>query len=320
MNEPQIRAEQDWPEGVALRDALSRGDTMLARSGPILSHLLSDADRSLFTDEIVARIRGMLTDLAKRLLRVQADATGSRARDEFVAQQLGGLTQALVASPALVSHCHALAIEWLAIARLEETASLDPVLSPMLQDLIGHDDPAIASTAMATIAAQTRFTRAQRRLELPLAELTGDLFHDLLLSWREYNHAELSSALERAEVRLREGYDEAGGRTALLSRMVSALGKDAQDALFLDRAGIPLFVTALSARTGQSRDLAAFALNEGQSARLALGLRAAGMKVPDVERQLLRIHPDSIPPAELDQIGTREAAQMIGQSGKWIGV
>ncbi len=320
MNEPKTKVEQDWPEGVALRDALSRGDTMLARAGPILSHLLSDTDRSLFTDEIVARIRGMLTDLAKRLLRVQADATGSRAREEFMAQQLEGLTEALIASPALVAHCHALAIEWQAIARLEEASSIDPVLSPMLQELIGHEDPAIAGTAMAALAAQTRFARSQRRLELPFAELTGDLFHDLLLHWREYNHAELSSALERAEVRLREEYDEAGGRAALLSRVVSALGKDAQDALSIDYAGIALFLTALSARTGQSRDMAAFSLNEGQSARLALGLRAAGMKVPDVERQLLRIHPDAMPPAELDQIGTREAAQMIGQSGKWIGV
>ena len=320
MNEPQIEAEPEWPEGAALRDALARGDTMLSRSGPILSHLLSDTDRSLFTDEIVARVRGMLADLATQLLRVQADATGTRAREEFVAQHSVGLAKAIASSPALVAHCHALSIEWLTTARLEEGVPLDPVLSPMMQALIGHEDTGIAGAAMAALAAQTRFTRAQRRIELPLAELSGDLFHDLLLHWHEYNHEEQSSALERAEVRLREGFDEAANRVALLSRVISGLGKDADEALHIENAGVALFLTALACRTGQSRDLTAFSLNDSQTARLALSLRAARMKVADIERQMLCIHPDADPPSELDQIGIREAAEMIGQSGKWIGV
>lgn len=314
MIDPQARREREWPESEALREGLSRGDRMLQSAGPLLDHLLAMREHSLFSDEILARIRGMVGHIALQLLRVQAEATGHRAREEFAGECGPALSAQLLGSRTLVSHCHALALEWQLASRLEDTLSLDPVLSPLIQRLVGHEDPSIASAAMAALAAQTRFTRAQRRMELPLGDLPGDLFHQAVLGWRAFNEDESSDALTRAETRLRDNYDEAGGRLSLLARVISSLGPDAQTALALENAGAALFLTALAAKSRQSRELTAFSTHEQQMPRLVLALRAAGLKAEEIEAQVLRIHPDAFPPVEIDRIGTREAARMLESS------
>jgi hypothetical protein len=234
------RADPHWPEGEGLRRALAQGDRALGRIGPILGHLLSTRDQSLFSDELVARIRSMLTHLAWQVLRVQAEATGVKGREEFAAEHGESLSETLFASLPLVAHCHALALEWQLSARMEGEFGLDPVISPLLQSLIGHEDAGIASGAMASLAAQARYAQTQRRMSLPLSELPGDLFHALLLAWRAYNGDDLSDALVRAEGRLRAEYDEAAGRLSLLERVATLVGKDATNALIFDQAGIGL--------------------------------------------------------------------------------
>jgi hypothetical protein len=306
-------AETEWPEGDALRIALARGDRALGRIAPILGHLLSERDQSLFSDAIVARVRGMLLNLAWQVLRVQAEATGQKGREEFAAEQGEALAEHFFVSPMLVAHCHALAMEWRLAAALEEEGTLDPVLSPLMQTLIGHEDTQIASAAMASLAAQARFAQAQRRMELPIAELPGDLLHEALLAWRAFNRNERSDALTRAEGKLRADFDEGAGRLSLLDRVVTTLGSGANAALAVDQAGVALFLSALALRSGQSRDVVTLATNEQQSVRLALCLRAAGLKPQDVEAQLLRIHPNDLPLQGLEQIGTREAAQLLAQ-------
>ena len=47
-----------------LLEELARGRQALSGIEPILGHLLSTPDHSLFSDEILARLRGMLNDLA----------------------------------------------------------------------------------------------------------------------------------------------------------------------------------------------------------------------------------------------------------------
>lgn len=328
------RVEPEWPEGEALRSALARGDTAMGRIGPILGHLLATREHSLFSDEIVARVRGMLTHLAWQILRVQAEATGVKAREEFAADHGEAFSEHLFGVPALVAHCHALALEWQLTMRLEETAALDPVLSPLLQSLVGHDDPTLASAGMAVLAAQARFAQTQRRMELPVSELPGDLVHELLLCWRAFNGGldgspervsmkssyaleESSDALVRAEGRIRSGFDEAAGRLSLLDRVVTALGRSASEALVIDQAGVAVLLSALALRSGQARDIVAVSTNERQQARLALGLRAAGLKPQDIEAQMLRVHPDRAPPEGLADIGTREALQILSRSAAW---
>ncbi|OBX20314.1 hypothetical protein A9995_00865 [Erythrobacter sp. QSSC1-22B] len=313
MIEPRPIAEPEWPEGDALRLALARGDRALGRIGPILGHLLSARDQSLFSDAIVARVRGMLIHLARQVLRVQAEATGHKGREQFADEQGEALAEQYFSSPLLVAHCHALALEWRLASGLEEGGALDPVLSPLMQSLIGREDTQIASAAMAALAAQARFAQSQRRMELPMGELPGDLLHEALLAWRAFNNDERSDALARAESKLRSDFDEGAGRLSLLDRMVTSLGSGASAALTIDHGGVALFLSALALRSGQSRDIVALSTNEQQAARLALSLRAAGLKPQDVEAQLLRIHPHELPPQGLEQIGTREAAQLLAQ-------
>ena len=298
-----------------LRDELSRGNAMLARVAPILSHLLATPDHSLFSDELVARIRGMCHDMAWQILRAQAEATGEKGRDAFADRHGEALAEHFFSSPAILSHCHALALEWQLSARMEQQYGIDPVLSHTLQDLIASPDSSQASAAMAALAAQARFAQAQRRMELPLAELPGDLFHELLLGWRSFNGQRRSDAMIRAEAKLRNGYDESANRLALLARLVSGMGEDAATALDLGKAGVALFLSALAARSGQTRAMTVLSTNERQVFRLALGLRAAGLEREEMEAQVLRIHPQVDPPRATCGISASEATQLLAESG-----
>lgn len=314
MIEPNSEVVPQWPNRVELRDALVRGDRALGRARPILSHLLSSRDHSFLSEAVVASVRGMLMNLASQILRIQADATGNKGQEAFAAEHGEGLAEAFYVTTPLVTHCHALAIEWQLARQLERQAGLDPVLSPFLQTCIGNENDQIASAAMAALAAQTRFAQSQRRMELPLGELPGELLHEALKAWREYGSAAQSDALDRAEARIRDEFDEAASRLSLFDRVAVTGTRDSKAALNIEQGGVALFLSALALRSGQPRDDVALSTNEHSMARLALGLRAAGLKATEVEAQMLRIHPDHNPPEGLDEIGTREAAQFLAGS------
>ncbi|MBX7481200.1 hypothetical protein [Qipengyuania qiaonensis] len=307
-------SREDAADQETLRDALARGNVALARIGPILSHLLAAPDHSLFSDEIVARIRGMCQHLAWQVLRAQAEAAGQAGREAFAERHGEALAEHLLSGPALLAHCHALALEWQLTEKLEIQYGIDPVLSPLIQELIAAEDDGLASAAMASLTAQARFSQTQRRMELPLGELPGDLFHDLLMDWRAFGGHLRSDAMIRAEAKLRNAYDEGAGRIALLSRVVGGMGNDVQRALDIDQAGAPLFLTAMAARTGQSRVAAVLSTNQEQTARLALGLRAAGLDSSEVERQVLRLDPKALPPREIAGMPPEDARRLLAEA------
>lgn len=306
-------AERD--RAAELRTALAGGNAVLARVTPILEHLLSTPDHSLFSDELVARIRGMCNDLAWQILRAQAEATGEAGREAFADKHGEALAQHFFTSPRILSHCHALALEWQLATRMEAQYGLDPVLSPMLQSLIASQDSGQASAAMGALAAQARFAQSQRRMELPLAELPGDLFHELLLGWRSFYAERRSDAMIRAEAKLRNAYDESSARLALLARLVAGLGEAAARALDIEEAGVALFVSALAAKSSQSRNLAILSTNEKQVARLALALRGCGLSAAEANSQILRLHPQCEPQAGLDALTPAEAKQWLAEAG-----
>jgi hypothetical protein len=294
--------------------ALKRCDSSLSKSSSILGYLLSTREQSLFSDEIVARVRGMLTNIASQILRVQAEATGKKGADQFALDNSEALTLHLAEEPVLLSHCHSIALEWQFALRLEALYAVDPVLTPMMQDLIESENSSLASAAMALLASQARFSQLQRRMELPLAELPGDQFHACLAAWRSFNRNRQSDALTRAESKLRDSYDEGAGRIALLDRVITALGAAAPNGLEVEKSGAALFITSLAAILREPREEIALCVNEEQIGRLMLSLRAAGMKSEACEAIALRIHPEAHLPAGLEAIGTREAAQMLSQS------
>jgi len=302
----------EMPVEAVLRGELAQGDVVLGTIGPILGHLLANHDHSLFSDEIVARVRGMAGHIARQLLQAEGEAAGIDDPHTLAAEHADSLTSALVASLPFLTHCHALSLEWQLARRLEDRSGIDPVLSPLLQALIASDDAATAAPAMAALAAQARFMQQQRRMELPLGELPPELFHQAVTAWRGLTGE--SETTDQAELALRMAYDEGAGRLGLLARLVSGMGVGVRAALSIGHAGAALFLSALAATSQQERDLVAVGTNESQLARLALGLRLSGLSPREVEEQFLYIHPDVALPEGFEQLRSDRAGVLLARS------
>lgn len=257
-------------------DELARGNRALRGVAPVIAHLLESDGTALVSDAIVARLRGKIFDLSRQLL---AATMGDRGQAEKLADHLA-------ADEAVIDHLYAVAMEGHLTERLEQRASLDPVLSPMLQELIASDQPATAELAMGVLAAQSRFCQSQRRMELPLGELPPELFDRVLESLSAHDLAIDAAVLSEGLASLRRDYDEASGRIGLLTRLVSSLRGGAIAALDLGHAGLALFTSALAVLTRQDRDIAVLACHERQAIRFALSLRAAGAEAEAIESQL----------------------------------
>ncbi len=302
----------EMPVETVLRTELAQGDVVLGTVGPILGHLLANQDHSLFSDEIVARVRGMIGHIARQLLNVQAEVAGIADANAFALEKSDGLVGALVTDLSFLTHCHALSLEWHLARRLEERSGIDPVLTPLLQALIASEDPATAATAMAALAAQARFMQQQRRMELSLGELPPELFHHAIVTWRA--GAESDDSVEQTEVRLRMDYDEGAGRLGLLARLISSMGNGIRAGLAIGHAGVALFLSALAASSQQERDLVAIATNESQLARLALALRVSGLSAREIEEQFLCIHPEIALPEGFEQLRRDRAESLLAAS------
>lgn len=295
-----------------LREELARGDAVLGSVAPVLRHLLASEDSSIFGDEVIARVRGMTADVACQLLQELAVASGDELAEPAPAD-VEALSAALIRSSAFLGHVHALALEWQLTERMEDRLSLDPVLSPLLQALVGSSDEATSAFAMKFLAAQARFGQSQRRMKLPLGELTADLLHGALLALRTVKGA--GEAMNAAEAAIRNRYDEAGSRAGLVARLVTGMGGGVVAALAIGHAGVAIFLSALAKTSGQERDLAVLSTSDSQIARLTLALRSAGLKPQMVEEQFVALHPQSAIPGGIDRLGAEKAAAILAMSG-----
>lgn len=295
-------------------ERLRNGDAVLASTRPILRHLLANRDQSLFSDEVIARVRGMIGHVARQLLFAcgQADDTADPAL--FAAREQDGLAALLFDDVAFLAHAHALTLEAQLAEAVQRRSSIDSVLSPLLQELTASGEEQTAAAAMRVIAAQARFMQGQRRMELPLAELPGELFHKALLLLRSY--ACDADSATRAEAELRSRFDESQGRIVQLTRLVMALGRKANRTLALDHAGLAIFATGLAMASGQDRNLAILSFGENQLARLALSLRAAGLGQDAVEAQFITLHPDAQLPDGFGRMTPDRAAAILGETSQ----
>ena len=294
-----------------LRSALAAADSSLGDARAVLAHLLRGHDSLLLNDAVIARVRGIMDDLAQQL---------AQAVDAFVSPHAGEvaapgdhaftalLVDALFEVRPLLTHVHALALEWQLAERSEARLALDPVLPPLLQARIGADDTDAAAIAVALLAAQARFAQAMRRMSLPLQELPGDLFHLALITMRTFAEGQAGA---QAEAHLRRDYNERQTRLGLVERVIIALRDDAAQALVLERAGVALFLTALAIGSGQDRDSAAFATAETQIVRLALSLTACGLTGDGLAAQVLAIHPAAGLPQGLAELRPDRAAELL---------
>lgn len=288
----------------AFRDALARETRALGAAVPVLRHMLASEGHRLVSEAILARVRGMLADLAAQLLAAAA------GRDPAIRLPLDAergaheaLAEALAGDALLLAHCHALAAESVAAERLHQHHAIDPVLSPLLQELIAAAEPVVAELAMNTLAAQSRFIQSQRRMALPLSELPAELFHALAA-----RHLPQGEATRR----LHEAYDEGVTRLGLMARLVSAMRRGAIAALTLDHAGLALFASALAGLARLPREAAVLACQEGQGARLALMLRSAGLEAEAIAPAFALLDPAARAPQGLEDIAPERARMLLG--------
>ncbi|MDP5103999.1 MAG: hypothetical protein NWP98_08740 [Erythrobacter sp.] len=318
MGEDTLDLAADLAVEAILRDELAREDRAAAAVVPVLRHLLTSDAQALVSDAILARVRGMVVDCAAQMLNAMA-GHGSATRAPTPADPsrrdhaaLDQWAEALLGETALLAFCHTLATESLLAERFQQRHAIDPVLSPLLQELIASDDPAIAALAMTTLAAQSRFIQSQRRMELPLGELPAELFHAVIArGFAGVADDQARTGLER----LRRDYDEASSRLGLLARLVASMRRGAVAAIALDHAGLALFATGLAAQTHLPRETGVLACHEGQGARLALALRSAGLPLPMIERQFLLVEPSARMPRTIATLASDRAAALLAPDG-----
>lgn len=309
MTEGFTRASSPVAAEDALRQDLARGDAVIESVAPVLRHLLSSEDHSVFRDEFVAATRGMLTDLTRQLLEglsVEGNPTDQNA------ELSAALVERFVDEPELLGHVHALALEAQLALRLEARLGLDPVVSPLLQALLASSDEHVSALAMGLVAAQARFVQNQRRMQLPLGELPGDLLHRVLIAFRDVVSGQ--DTAEGCEAAVRAAFDESRSRLGFLSRLVTGMGGGATAGLSLGHAGAAIFLTALSQASGEEREKVALIVSQEQLTRLALALRAAGIKPDGIVQQLEILQPDARLQAYLEHLGTDQAATLLAQS------
>src|SRR5690606_32025816 len=183
-----------------LRDELARGDAVIADARPVLRYLLAYEGHPLFSEATVAGVRGMVLDLASQLLHAEAEAGEVSDRAAYVGERQDELARVLIEQGSFLAHAQALVLEAARAERLQALSGIDAVLPPLVQELAARDDETTAALAMALLAAQARFMQHRRRMELPMRELPGDLFHAALMVLRVRGGA----GAEAAERRLRE--------------------------------------------------------------------------------------------------------------------
>lgn len=299
------------PVEIILREELAHGDGVLQSLAPILGHLVATAGNPLFNDQVVASVRSRAADVARQLLREQGIAAGLGDPDGFAEAGFDELADALMNQQDFLIHCHALTIEAQTGEALRRRSGIDPVLSPMLQSLIASKNQSIAGGAMAILAAQARFFQHHARMELPLRELPGAIFDQVLLTWRSFAGSDASTVTAQAEATLRSNFDEGASRIGLLNRMILALGKDARPALAVSNGGVSLFASALALVSEQPRDTIVVATSEQLVGRLALSLRAAGLDAREVAEQFGYFHPDIDLPEGFEALRQDRAQELL---------
>jgi len=299
-----------------LRDDLFHADQAMVHLGPILRHLLRNDDSSIFSDEVIARVRGMLADIARQLVQALGEAAGHSDAAAWAREAGPGLADMLAGNQALLNHLHMLAVEWQLTEKLQGRLGIDPVLTPLLQDIIASQDHDLAARGMNLLAAQARFGQAIRRMQVPLIELPVDLHHITLMTMHAYvaNDPSGVAAADLAERTLRKCRNEAASRLDLLAYAVTSADSDPADALSLQQAGVALFLTALGLHTGLSREIAVMCTTESQMPRLALTLAAARVSREGLIDTFNALHPDIAIPEGLAQLHQDRAASLLAAS------
>lgn len=300
--------DQDAHAGseATLRELLAVGEQTRRSLPQQLRHRIGFADPSLFDDELIARTRGLLVHLTAQICGGRPSGSGSAehlsARDAIL--------RALFDHPAMLSHCHALALEYRLTRRLAEQAEVDPLLPPILQEMIASPNEKTSRLAAAVLAAQTRFLSNMERMQLPLRQLPGELLHDVFAIGRQWlGQPIIADAVEQA---VRTSYDEGATRVALLGRLVDMTEFPNAWGWQLGEAGVALFLAKLAVAAGSNLHEAALLTTQSQIARLALTLRALRCNPGAINRNLYTLHDEVALPLIAGMEPDAASAMLVG--------
>lgn len=288
---PGVPAAQD------LRAALASGDAVAEAAGPILRYLLAAPAASFFTEDILARVRGLMGDLSARLV---AALTDDVAAPLAAPGEVELLARALADHSLVLGHAHACALEWRATERLHDGVGIDPVISPLVQERVGETGD------RTFLQAQARWCREQRRMQWPLEALPPAVLEAVLAVVDTLIGDDLALRQRLAGIR---AWPTEGSARRLDGLDVS----DRNEWLELRRGGLALFLSALASQTGQPRDAVVLALHETQATRLALLLKAAGAGRVAIVEQVLVLHPDATLHEAIGELTPSIAAALLAQ-------
>ncbi len=314
-NVPPIPRDDDPMD--YLRADLARGDRALAGIAPVLVKMLAGPSAVLISDRTLAQLRGMIGALASQLLLALRDVA---MQEKDSQNQYDELVFKLSSNTQLLSHCYALSVEGQLAHHFESTLHIDQTASPLLQNSLNADGE-IAKLAAGAFSAQSRFIQGQARMSLDLRDLPADLFRIAISSATAMLSSDAGIDLDVTSASLRESYDEASSRLALLTRLVTGLPGGASAALDLEQAGLSLFASALSSLTGLPRELAVLACTEGQHTRLGFMLKACAIPQAKIDILMSQIHPKVVLPSSFAELDSGAAAVVINstpQSGSGV--
>ena len=212
----------------------------------------------------------------------------------------------------MLGFCHALAVEYTLVRRLQNRLGLDPVLTPLLQSLIASQDAQEAGNAMEFLTSQARFVQHQQRMALPFGELPGDLANSVIACWRQTAGEDAESL--GVETAMRAQCEPRRTRIELASRLMEQDGRTARTALAVSHGGVSLFLTALALAGSLDRREAVLAASDARAGRLALTLRAAGLGPKEIEEQLVTLHQDCDLPDDFSELTPASARALLERS------
>jgi hypothetical protein len=191
----------------------------------------------------------------------------------------------------------------------------------LLIDLAGDGDEAIGGDAMSLLIAQSSRVDAFQEPLMLRGELPAELQHVLvwtvaaalrryMITSHDVAPADADAAIALAASALLAGSDEGEGfaaRSLRLMRRLAALRRldDAMVVRSLADGSLPLFLAAVSVRSGLGTEPAWELLSDASGRGGALLLRAAGVTKEAAGAILFRLHGES--PAVADEIGRFEA-------------
>lgn len=285
--------------------------------GPVLRQLLAGERDGLFSNAIIARTSAMIGHLARQLGLALAQALQEPEPTAFAQVQADDLAGMLGEHGDLLGHVHALAVEGVLADLLYERAALDPALSPILKGLLASQDGEISAAAMHVLAAQARFLHFSRRMELPLGELPGELFHHALSALSAMTTFD-DGARAAARTMLAMQYDEASTRTSQLARLLMLTTNDAAETVSLADfsladSGLAIFASWLAQNSGKPRGDAILAIGQRDCSGLVLMMRAADMPVAAMHQTIASLDPHGQLDEALASLAPDEARQLLGR-------